>query len=168
MLISLPLAWIIVLNVLAWLAIHLGVAWAITQLPAARFDCTRWLYRPRRWERDGRLYEQRFAIRTWKARLPDGAARFQAGFRKRTLQSADRGYLERFARETCRSELVHWLVLSAAWFFFTWNPPWAGGVMLLYAAGVNLPCILAQRYNRLRLVRVLANARKLTPAGPAE
>jgi hypothetical protein len=40
--------------------------------------------------------------------------------------------------------------------------------MLLYAAGVNLPCILAQRYNRLRLVRVLANARKLTPAGPAE
>jgi glycosyl-4,4'-diaponeurosporenoate acyltransferase len=66
----------------------------------------------------------------------------------------DLDYLERFGRETCRGEAVHWVVLLCASLFFLWNPWWAGLAMVVYALIVNVPCILAQRYNRIRLARV--------------
>jgi glycosyl-4,4'-diaponeurosporenoate acyltransferase len=40
--------------------------------------------------------------------------------------------------------------------FFLWNPWWGDAVIIVYAIGANLPCILAQRYNRLRLRHLLA------------
>lgn len=63
-------------------------------------------------------------------------------------------YLERFVRETCRGEAVHWVVFACALLFFLWNPWWIGLIMVAYAAAVNVPCIIAQRYNRIRLVRL--------------
>ncbi|MCF7734052.1 MAG: hypothetical protein K9N23_20380 [Akkermansiaceae bacterium] len=39
-----------------------------------------------------------------------------------------------------------------------WNSWWADAVMAAYAIAANLPCILAQRYNRLRLRRLLARS----------
>jgi glycosyl-4,4'-diaponeurosporenoate acyltransferase len=39
--------------------------------------------------------------------------------------------------------------------FFLWNPLWVGFLMILYALTENLPMIMAQRYNRYRLRRVL-------------
>jgi glycosyl-4,4'-diaponeurosporenoate acyltransferase len=154
-LIELPTIWLIVVNVLAWLVIHLGVAWAGTQLRAERFSPQSWICRARRWEGGGRFYEKVFGVKLWKDRLPDGAALFRGGFRKKQLNARDPQYLARFVRETCRGEIVHWVVLSAAPVFFLWNPPWAGAVMIFYAVIANLPCILAQRYNRLRLTRLM-------------
>jgi glycosyl-4,4'-diaponeurosporenoate acyltransferase len=154
MLIDLPPAWLIVINILAWLVIHLGVAWAGTRLPARWFRPGDWWYRERAWERGGRFYERAAGIRRWKDRLPDGAALFAGGFRKASLRAVTPEYLERFARETCRGEAVHAVVLLGAGLFFLWNPPWAGWVMVAYALLANLPCMLAQRYNRLRLRRL--------------
>ena len=37
MILELPQAWVIVLNVLGWPLIHLGVAWAVTQVPSRLF-----------------------------------------------------------------------------------------------------------------------------------
>jgi glycosyl-4,4'-diaponeurosporenoate acyltransferase len=51
---------------------------------------------------------------------------------------------------------VHWAVLALSGLFFLWNPWWAGMVMIAYAAAANLPCILIQRYNHLRLARAIA------------
>lgn len=144
--------WIAV-NTLAWLAIHLGVALAGTRLPIRLFRPEARWFRPRAWEDGGRLYERRFGIRHWKDRFPDGAAWFRGGFPKARLARRDGAYLDRFARETCRGEAVHSAVILLAPLFFLWNPPWAGGVMILYALASNLPCILIQRYNRLRLLR---------------
>jgi glycosyl-4,4'-diaponeurosporenoate acyltransferase len=39
--------------------------------------------------------------------------------------------------------------------FFTWNPPWACWVMVGYAIFANAPCIIAQRYNRLILTKLV-------------
>ena len=44
---------------------------------------------------------------------------------------------------------------SAEEAFFLWNPCWADLVMVAYALAANLPCILAQRYNRSRFQRLL-------------
>jgi glycosyl-4,4'-diaponeurosporenoate acyltransferase len=151
MLIELPILWVIVLNVAGWPVIQFGLAWAFTRAPA------NWFNPPRSfsWESRGRVYERRLGIKRWKDRLPDAASWFGLGFGKANLASNTPDYLRRFIRETWRGELCHWAALSCAPVFFLWNPVWADLVMLSYALGMNLPCILAQRYNRVRFQRLL-------------
>jgi glycosyl-4,4'-diaponeurosporenoate acyltransferase len=86
--------------------------------------------------------------------LPDGAP-WLGGFAKKNLQQRDALYLAQFLSETRRSELAHWSMLCCLPAFFLWNPPWACCVMTAYALAANFPCILAQRYNRIVLDRVL-------------
>jgi glycosyl-4,4'-diaponeurosporenoate acyltransferase len=149
---------LVVVNVLAWLVIHLGIPYVITRLPGSRFSIRRWPCRPFRRERDGRGYERHVGVRWWKDRLPDGAALFRGGFRKKHLRTRDADYLDRFLAETCRGEIAHWLVLACAILFFAWNPWPIGLLMVAYAVAANAPCILVQRYNRLRLLRLLSRA----------
>lgn len=146
---------LVVVNILAWLLIHLGVAGWGTQLAPHRFNPAGWLFRPRRWERGGRFYETIFLIKVWKPWLPDGAALFRKGFRKKRIQARGADYLNRFLIETCRSEGVHWVVFGFSLVFFFWNSWGVGLVMVAYGLVANLPCILVQRYNRLRLAAVL-------------
>ncbi|HOY58603.1 MAG TPA: glycosyl-4,4'-diaponeurosporenoate acyltransferase [Verrucomicrobiota bacterium] len=150
--IELPIGWVIVLNVAGWPAIQIGLAWAFTRMPAAWFNTRN----PRGWEEGGRVYERIFAVKRWKDRLPDGARWFGGGFAKGRLRSADPGHLRRFVRETWRGELCHWAALAFVPVFFLWNPWWANLVIVAYAAAANVPCIVAQRYNRARFQRALA------------
>ena len=80
---------------------------------------------------------------------------FGLGFAKTSLAGLQATYLERFIRETWRGELCHWAALGCTPVFFLWNPLWADLVMVSYALVGNLPCILAQRYNRARFQRLL-------------
>jgi glycosyl-4,4'-diaponeurosporenoate acyltransferase len=155
-LIELPTLWIIGLNIIAWLVIQLGLAWALTQLGAKRLNMYNRLAQPKRWERDGRFYENVLAIKSWKNKLPDAAGWFRGGFPKANLRASSPEYLARFLRETWRGELVHWLALLAVPFFCVWNPWWAMLVNATYAIAANLPCILVQRYNRARFQRLSA------------
>ena len=150
--IDLPIAWIIALNLAGWPVIQFVLAWAFTRMPVT------WFNPPASgaWEQGGRFYERLFGIKTWKHRLPDAARLFGGGFAKGALVTIDPDYLRRFIRETWRGELCHWFALLCAPVFFLWNPWWADLVMVGYALGANLPCILAQRYNRLRLRRLLS------------
>jgi hypothetical protein len=61
----------------------------------------------------------------------------------------------RFILESKRAELVHWLAILPFWVFGLWGPPIVIPIMFVYALAVNLPCIIAQRYNRPRLLRLL-------------
>jgi glycosyl-4,4'-diaponeurosporenoate acyltransferase len=160
---QIPVAALIAVNVLAWVVLHLGIAWLGTLLPRRLFDPARPWFRIHAWERSGRVYERLFRLRAWKDALPDGAALFRGGFRKARLTARRADYLAVFAAETCRGEAVHWTVLLSAALFFLWNPPWAGWIMVAYAIAANLPCILVQRYNRARLARA-AKQRAISPA----
>lgn len=156
MLIELPEIWIVVIDFVLWFAIHMLVAYIGTALPARNINTASWLYKERSWEKDGKIYEDLFRIKAWKELLPDGAALFKKGFRKKRLTSHDRGYFERFIVEVCRAESVHWVVILFSPVFFIWNYWWAGIIMIIYAFLANLPCIIAQRYNRIRLRKILA------------
>jgi glycosyl-4,4'-diaponeurosporenoate acyltransferase len=151
-LIELPIVWIIVLNVAGWLAIQLGFAWVFTKMPVTWFDPGSVF----EWERDGRFCERMFRIKDWKDRLPDAAHWFGGGFAKGTLAATNRDYLQRFVCETWRGELCHWTATACTPVFFLWNPWWGDLLIVAYALAANLPCILAQRYNRARFQRVLA------------
>lgn len=141
-------------NILGWPVIHLATGFVVLRLPAHLFAQDDWVTVPRRWEQDGHFYRRRLAVRKWKALLPDGAP-WLGGMAKKRLHSRDSSYLEQFVLETRRAEWAHWCMLCFLPFFFLWNPPWAWLIMTAYAGAANLPCIVAQRYNRITLDRVL-------------
>jgi glycosyl-4,4'-diaponeurosporenoate acyltransferase len=162
-LIELSIAWVTALNIIAWLVIQFGLAWAFTQLAAERFDYGSRFARPRGWERGGRFYERMFAIKRWKDRMPDGSRLFRGGFAKGKLEIATPEYLERFLRETWRGEVVHWLALATLPLFAIWNPWWGVLINAAVALAVNFPCILVLRYNRARIVRLFGRHQRARP-----
>jgi glycosyl-4,4'-diaponeurosporenoate acyltransferase len=145
---------IVAIDALVWATWSAVVGYAAHRLPRARVDHDGPLTRMRPWERGGRIYE-RLRIRRWKDRLPELGDAFRGGVSKRALASHDTRALERFAAETRRAELVHWAIPVIAPSFALWNPPWLLAAMAAYALVANLPCLVVQRYNRGRLVRVI-------------
>ena len=154
MLIHLPTTITILIDIVAWFVIHMGVSYIMTHQPITAFNTGSWLYRKRGWERNGRLYDKLFRLKAWKKMLPDGAAIFKNGFEKKHLKETSKDYLDSFVRETCRAELTHWIVFLFGPVFLLWNLWWVGIVMIAYATIANMPCIITQRYNRIRLQRV--------------
>jgi glycosyl-4,4'-diaponeurosporenoate acyltransferase len=162
MLLYLPTLPTILLDIAAWLIIHMGVSYSMTHIPRRSFDTGFWLYKQRKWEKDGKIYVRIFRLRKWKKRLPDGAALFKKGFKKKHLKELDNVYLDDFIRETCRAELTHWIMFLFSLVFFIWNPWWVGIMMIVYAIMVNVPCVIIQRYNRIRLKRVHSRLKSLS------
>jgi glycosyl-4,4'-diaponeurosporenoate acyltransferase len=125
------------------------------RISPARLSHDNWLFRLRDSESGGRIYERWFRIKRWKDRLPEAGGLFRGGVSKRRMPLHDRGHLERFAAETRRAELTHWLILAATPWFFLWNPWWLGLAMVGYGMVANIPCVAIQRYNRARLLRAM-------------
>lgn len=145
----------VALDFAAWAMFHAVTGKLAHSLPDRLYERDAWLWRERRMEDGGRLY-LRLGIRRWKHLLPDAGGYFAGGFPKRRLAARSPEYLARFARETRRAELGHWMALACAPLFALWNPRRATVWLQLYALATNAPCILAQRYNRIRLARVAA------------
>ncbi len=154
----------------AWAAIQVSCGYLTHRLPESFLERDGWLFRERDWEREGVLYVRVFRVRRWKRLLPEAGDIFKGGFDKRRLTRRDRCYLMAYRRETRRAELGHWLASVPFPLFFLWNRWSLGGCMAAYAVGVNAPCIIAQRFNRIRLQRVLTGGRtgrgQRRPPGP--
>ncbi len=161
MIIHLSTAWILALDFLVWLVINLSVAGIVSRLKAKSFDPKYWLFKERKWEKQARLYEHSFKINKWKGWLPDGAEVSRRAFKKKHLQTTKSAYIRLFILETCRAEILHWIIFVFGLVFFAWNTWYVGIIMMVYAAITNLPCILAQRYNRIRLERLLSTRQAL-------
>ncbi len=154
--IHLATPWTILLDIAIWFVIHVVIVLVMVTLPLRLFDPRKGWYRERRWEHRGRCYQQLFRVRAWKHKLPDGAELIPwRSFPKRHLEARSTAYFERFAQETCRAELTHWLTMIWAPFFFFWNPVWVGWFMILYIVVENVPLIIAQRYNRFRMLNII-------------
>jgi glycosyl-4,4'-diaponeurosporenoate acyltransferase len=156
--IELPMIWIVILNVLLWPVIQVALAWGFTRMPVC------WFHPPAtpRFE-TAALYEEFLLIKQWKNLLPDGASWIGGAFKKSQLRATDREYLHRFIMETWRGELCHGCALLFVPVFFLWNPWWGNCVILAYAMIANLPCIIAQRYTRIRLRHLLARMNRIPP-----
>tara|TARA_B100000941_G_scaffold286204_1_gene259377 strand:+ start:1068 stop:1571 length:504 start_codon:yes stop_codon:yes gene_type:complete len=160
MLLEFPNAVIVVLNVTVIPICHVLPSWFLTRMTETRFDPESWLFRARRWEMQGRVYERLLVVRRWKDLLPDGAP-WLGGFAKRSLVSRDVEYVCRFRLETCRGELAHHLQIPCVLIVLLWNPwPVAALTITGYALISNVPCIVAQRHTRHRLSRLLMGLQK--------
>jgi glycosyl-4,4'-diaponeurosporenoate acyltransferase len=146
---------LVVVDIAAWALIHAGTGIAVHLISLRWLHLDRWLFRERAFEGGGSLYRDVMHINRWKDRLPEAGALLPGGLSKRALPSADEGGLPRFVAETRRAELGHWMAAAGGPLFALWNPPPIAAVMVLYGLAVNLPFIVIQRYNRIRVCRVL-------------
>lgn len=147
--------WTILLDFVAWAAIHTGISYVFLRVPHRVLNPESWLLRTRALEAGGTLYEKLFRVRRWKMLLPSGGAWFRDGFSMKSLESRQPEYLRTWVMESCRAEMCHWAAIPSSLLFFLWNPLPVGFVMILYAIAFNLPCIVAQRYNRPRMLDIL-------------
>ena len=156
--IELPMIWIVILNVVLWPVIQMALAWGFTRMPDSCF------HPPASPAFETvRFYEDVLLIKQWKNLLPDGAKWIGGAFHKSQMRATDPAYLNRFIVETWRGELCHCGAFLFVPVFFLWNPWWGNCVILAYAITANLPCIIAQRYNRIRLRHLLARMNRIPP-----
>ena len=164
----LPTGWTLLLCFAAWMVINLSVVIICLFLPDKVLNPRAFFFRSHPFERDGQNYENVFKVKRWKHLLPDGGGLWKKrGYKKRHLEDISEDNLERFLLESCRAELTHWLVISFFWVFGFFLPASATGLMLIIALLGNLPCIIAQRYNRPRFLRLLERTHSRQNAGNA-
>jgi glycosyl-4,4'-diaponeurosporenoate acyltransferase len=152
-------------NAAYWPAWTFACGYVMHRWPPATFEVDDVVTRERTFERGGRWYEERLRIRRWKDRLPEAGGMFAGGFAKRDVAGGETDVMVRFVAETRRAETMHWAVMAGTALPMVWNPWWAFPVHATVAAGSNLPCIAIQRYNRLRLQRVLGRRARVRAAG---
>lgn len=153
--IELPSILNIFIDIAAWLVFHITGSFLVYIMPIKWFENDNFLYCVRKWEKDGNTWQTVFKVKSWKEYLPDGAALFKNGFKKKRILHRDCDYYKMFIAESRRAELTHWVVMLPAPLFFIWNPFNVGIIMIIYAIAINAPCIIAQRYNRPRFQKLL-------------
>lgn len=138
--------------------ILLGILWhyAVFILCITRKDPSfsekRILFLPRKWENGGRFYSDILKINKWKDLLPQHIGK--NGFSKDHLSSVSLEYIDRFILETCRGEWDHKMNCLFVIVLFAMNGLLLGTVLSILIIAGNLPFIMIQRYNRLRLQRL--------------
>jgi glycosyl-4,4'-diaponeurosporenoate acyltransferase len=151
-LIDLPMWGIVALNAGGWLTVQVGLAILFTRLPGE------WFEGGRVFSAEEGFYERVCFVRLWKDYLPDGAKWVGGAVTIGTLRLKRNDHWRLFLQETRRGELCHWVAMGFAPVFFLWNPLWGDFVIVAYAIAANLPCVLAQRFNRGRIVRLRRNS----------
>lgn len=145
---------IILINFILMIFWHLIVLFVCRVLPYSFFDCNRFSYRPHKWEQNGKFYTKWLKIKRWKDHLPQYVA--ADGFSKRQLKSfekIDKEYVELFITETCRAEWNHYVCSLYFIVSFLVNKWPYSLIFALIPIFANLPFLIIQRYNRLRLIK---------------
>jgi len=153
----------IILDVLAWVLFHLGIGYLSSRIPHDHFDPNKRFYKSFSWEKGGKIYEKFFRVRTWKKLIPDGSALYPNTFSIRRLPTYKVEYLRRWLVESCRAEFCHWMMMIPGAFFFLWNGVSTNVLMIMYAILNNIVPIVAQRYNRPRMRRMLEHYNAMSP-----
>lgn len=139
-------------------------------IPRGYIRYNKFPFKEYRFENGGKFYCM-FGIEKWKGYLPDISEYIKSVFPKKfsgDLFKKDDKYFERFAKETCVSELVHFtlIIISPLYLFFNWDIHW-GVVAMLIDITVNIPFIMVQRYNRPRLVRITQRSSRMHDTQPS-
>lgn len=148
-------AWFyIVANMSIWIIWSILVGTIANWLPDRYFQNETAITRLRKFETQN-WFQKGLKVHIVKKYLPEKGVMFGKGTSKKTLPKNQAGGLNKFLIETRRAEYVHWIVIFAWVFTLSFNPTWAVFAVAILLLGGNLPCILVQRYNRLRLLRIL-------------
>ncbi len=124
-------------------------------LPESFFIYVKWMFRDRKWEHGGTIYQKLFSIRKWKDKLPELSDIFRKTFSKKKLYSFNVEYLTKYIIESCRSELCHWMIVISVIIFSSWFSEDMLNLIFVLAVILNVPYIMIQRFNRPRIVNIM-------------
>jgi glycosyl-4,4'-diaponeurosporenoate acyltransferase len=154
-----PLSTIIV-DILAWIIIHLSLGYCSSKIPLNWLNLDDWLFQTFHWEKGGEIYQKLFRVRSWKKIIPNGSRLYRGAFSIKNLHTNDPAYLARWLKESVRAEICHWGMILPGFLFFLWNNVAVGWIMVAYAFLNNLVPIIMQRFNRPRMRNMLARLEK--------
>ena len=145
----------VVLNVGTWVFWFYFIGYFVSKLGDGFLEKDYLFTKLFNFEKDGSWFRKYLKIDKWKDKVPELGGFFGGGFQKRSVGLGQSAQLEIFIKETRRAELAHWF-MTAGWLItIIFNPLWAIVFNIVFAHIVNFPCLLIQRYNRARLIKVL-------------
>ena len=127
----------------------------LSRIPVNLFNPESLLFKTRKWEKNGLVYEKVFKIRSWKDHFPSGAAFYQDAYEIQHIDEFSIENVRTWILESCRSEFGHILMIFPGFLFFLWNTIEVGWLMVGYALLNNIVPIIMQRYNRPRVKKLL-------------
>ena len=152
MLDNMPLHKVLFINLILGVLWHTAMLiWCIARNETA-FSPDKKMYRPHRWERNGKFYADVLKINRWKDHLPQYIGK--NGFSKEHLETVSLDYVDRFITETCRGEWNHVMNCTLVFVLFILNPFTLALILSLLLLLGNTPFIIIQRYNRFRLQKL--------------
>lgn len=122
----------------------------------AFFNPQKYLYREKKWEKGGTFYIKYLKIKKWKDYIPQYVGK--DGFSKRNLIKNSKislEYINQFIYETCRAEWNHLVCCILSFSSYIFNTNIYNFIFLLLPITINLPCLFIQRYNRIRLNKLV-------------
>lgn len=126
-----------------------------TKLPDRYYNYRNWIYKERKWEKNGEFYQQMFKVKRWKKYMPEIADFINSVFSKKSIKEFDNAYIEKYLLESCRAEFAHWCIIFSSGMFLFYAGPAAFIYMFLIAILINVPFIIIQRYNRPRILHIM-------------
>ncbi len=157
-LIEFNIFWTMIITIIFWMIAHLGVAYIFRNIK--NYNDSNFIFKIRKWERQGLIYEKLFKIKKWKKVLPAGDELFKDIPHKKDLVKNNAYTLKLFINETCRAEIIHVIIMLSSILFFLFSRWIIAISMLGYAILENIWCIITQRYNRARLIYILENYKR--------
>lgn len=143
------------LCVFSWTVWSFLVGFICHRLPLNFLENDTWLTQKYSQGENSRCYEKLLRIKVWKDWLPEAGDFFAGGFRKSSISGGNYAVMCRFLMETRRAEYVHIFIWPFWLVTILWTPSWGVLINLVIGTAFNLPCLLVQRYNRLRLEHLL-------------
>jgi glycosyl-4,4'-diaponeurosporenoate acyltransferase len=153
--IHLPETWTAVLYLLLWPVFQIAASLVCMKMPDRYFSPFFLPYREFHWEKGGFLYSRVLMVRKWKDLLPELGLILRGGHRKKALHDFTKQGLEKFLLESCRAEWTHLLAILLFVLLSFFVPGKAALFLIVYGLIMNLPCIIVQRYNRPRVIKLL-------------
>lgn len=104
------------------------------------------VFRTRKWEDGGKLYQKLFKVKSWKEHIPSISS-----FDKKNLsRDITVEYVEIYLLESIRAELCHALITFLSIPIIVMSPGSYRFSIIVWTVSANMPCIIIQRFNRPR------------------
>ncbi|MDI6619617.1 MAG: hypothetical protein QME45_13335 [Clostridiales bacterium] len=145
------LAW----NIALFLLLSIIISFICAKIPRKIFSYKRWIFRERKWEKSGAVYQKIFRVRAWKRVLPELSDFIKSIMPKKYIKEFSSAYLSKYIMESCRAEFTHWNIIISSFVFSLWCDLERSMMMVTIAVVLNMPYIIIQRYNRPRVIRFM-------------
>ena len=145
---------VVVLNIFLMASYHAFILFLCKNLKISFFNPDKKIYKIKSWELNGSFYIKFLRIKKWKDKLPQYVAK--DGFSKKTLRkNLNKEYISRFIIETCIAEWNHLMGCMYFVISFLVNSGFYAIIFSVLAIILNIPFLFIQRYNRIRLYKLL-------------